>query len=67
MVVQGFAEGQTQVHCVILGQDIPWPVHECSKYNPRNALVLHEMERMATIIEIKRGVVGFRKLREDEL
>lgn len=61
VVVKGAADSQVLRRCTELGKNIRFPVVECSVYEDKKTLTLHQMKEMATIIVKKKGsgTVGF--------
>lgn len=61
--IRGFAESETRVHCSMMGRTnniVPFPVYECSSYELRQSIELHDLWRMATMIDKKEdGTIGF--------
>lgn len=72
IIVQGHAHSDIRVQCreIDFGKHdfVPFPVAECSEYELRGALSLHEMKQMAYLIEPRKDGVGFthRRLTKEE-
>ena len=70
-IIRGHAASQILVNCgaISFGSRrgmVPFPVSSCTAYEPRQTLSLHEMERMAYVLENKDGKYGFRRLSKEE-
>jgi hypothetical protein len=60
VIVRGEAFNQSMTKCHALDEWITFPVRDCSSYQIKNSQNLYEMQRMAWIIEQKKGsFIGF--------
>jgi hypothetical protein len=60
VILQGNTFNERIVHCHALERDVPFIVTECSRYRVDNSQSLWEMEKVAWIIEQKKGsFIGF--------
>lgn len=63
--IKGYKESEELIYCSWLRKILPFPVYQCSQYELKNTLDLHEMNQMAYLITNKKGVIGFIKPRSE--
>jgi uncharacterized cysteine cluster protein YcgN (CxxCxxCC family) len=66
-IAKGHAVSERIVYCAIFRKTLTHDISECSGYEEKQALTLHQMNTMAVLLECKEGKYGFRKLTRSEI